>query len=153
MRGSNPLFVDSTKFSGDGIRTQFELSGVLPYEDEKVFAKVTNRDGHSQLVPLHPNAEGLFLGSIYLKHQEEITYHFYIKADDLEVYKSPEKRERAGYMIVSEWEPVEGQETFKAKREELEQEIGSEEPLPEFEAQKKSLMSAVEAMESFFAEP
>ncbi|MCB0384022.1 MAG: hypothetical protein KDD43_01415 [Bdellovibrionales bacterium] len=151
MRGSNPLFVDSTKFSGDGIRTQFELSGILPYEGEKVFAKVTNREGHDQIVPLHGNEAGLFFGSIYLKHQEEITYQFYVKADDEVVFESKAVKGRASYLVIAEWDPV-GEEfpDRETIRPSAEKEL---EPLPEFEAQKKSLMNAVQAMENFFAEP
>ncbi|MCB0364980.1 MAG: hypothetical protein H6624_12080 [Bdellovibrionaceae bacterium] len=151
MRGSNPLFVDSTKFSGDGIRTQFELSGVLPYEDEKVFAKVTNREGHDQIVPLHGNEKGLFFGSIYLKHQEEITYRFYIKDEEEVVFESKPVSGRAGYLVIADWDPIAQQ---FPKREKVKP--GSEtdpEPLPEFEAQRKSLMNAVQAMENFFPEP
>ncbi|MCC7403648.1 MAG: hypothetical protein IT288_04540 [Bdellovibrionales bacterium] len=150
MRRNNPLFVDSTKFSGDGIRTLFELSGLVLYEGERVVARVTDKNGHEQIVPLHETERHIFVGSIYLKHQEEITYLFAVKSGEGVLFETALIQGRASYLIASEWKPLRPavtHTTFKPKALNIEIE-----PLPEFEAQKKSLMNAVQAMESYFAE-
>lgn len=155
MKGNNPLFVDSTKFAGDGIRTQFELSRLFLYEGERAIAKVVNLDGHSQIVPLHENQSLSFSGSIYLRHQEEISFQFIIKKEDKELFHSAEYKGRATYLISETWEPVIGWNTTVREvkpKPKVPSRILSE-PLPEFEAQRKSLLSAVEALENFFSEP
>lgn len=155
MKGNNPLFVDSTKFAGDGIRTQFELGKLILYDGEKAFAKVINLDGHPQIVPLHENQPTVFSGSIYLRHQEEIRFQFFIKREDRILFRSSEYRGRAAYLISETWEPlkeiINQEPTSSAKLVQ-----GSKiltEALPEFEAQRKSLLSAVEALHNYFPEP
>lgn len=156
MKSSNPLFVDSTKFAGDGVRTQFELTKVLLYEGEKAFAKVINNDGHPQIVPLHEAHPGVFSGSIYLRHLEEIRYLFFIKFEDRILLSSREYSRRAAYLISESWEPL-PKLHLRPASEPSPVKVAAKakmlvDPLPEFDAQRKVLASAVEALENFFPE-
>lgn len=160
VKSHNPLFVDSTKFAGDGIRTQFELAGLILYEGEKVHAQVVNGNDHQQIVPLHENQVGIFSGSIYLKHQEEIRFQFIIKNEDKILFMSAERTGRATYLITENWEPIKSFSGFYPKFGDSFESLTSvhsdncekkeETPLPEFDSQRKVLQSAVEAIETYF---
>lgn len=102
---SNPLFVDSTRFHGDLISTQFELRRVFIYDGESLFVVVTRDQGDSRRFPMKLVEEGVYGGRVHLNHQTLITYRFEIESNSKIEFSSRSYRARVQYAIVTDWEP------------------------------------------------
>lgn len=102
---NNPLFVDSTKFHGDLIATQVELRNVLIYDDEALFAIVTNHKGESKRLAMRPLDERGYEARIHLHHQTVVTYRFVIEKEGRAFMFSRAEKARAQYAIIADWEP------------------------------------------------
>lgn len=106
MAKANPLFIDSTKMTGDSIGTQFELSGVAIYEDEELFVLITNSLGEVTQMPLHINGDFNYQTKAWLRHQKSFTYQYVIDKGGQRFLQSVAKQARAQYAILDSWEPV-----------------------------------------------
>ncbi len=106
MAKSNPLFVDSTKMTGDSIGTQFELSAVGLYEDEELFVLITNQLGEVTQMPLKLNGDGNYQTKAWLRHQKSFTYQYVIEKSGQRFLQSVPKQARAQYAILDKWDPV-----------------------------------------------
>ena len=106
MTKSNPLFVDSTKMTGDSIGTQIELSGIALYEDESVLVMITNHLGEVRQVSMTLNEDLCYQTRVWLSHQKSFTYQFVVAKGEQRVLESVPKRARAQYAILDVWEPV-----------------------------------------------
>ncbi len=106
MAKANPLFIDSTKMTGDSIGTQFELSGVGLYEDEEIFVLITNALGEVTQMPLKMNADCNYQTKAWLRHQKSFYYQYVIEKNGQRFLQSVAKQARAQYAILDKWEPV-----------------------------------------------
>ncbi len=106
MAKSNPLFVDSTKLSGDSIGTQIELGQIGLYEGEELYVLITNHLGEVRHVTMNLNSELTYQTRVWLNHQKTFAYQFVIQKDGKRILQSVEKKARAQYAIVDRWEPV-----------------------------------------------
>lgn len=106
MEKYNPLFVDSTKFRGDLIRSNFELKNVMVYDDEELFVVITDRNGtrESKLKWLENSTS--FEANIHLPHQALISYQFVIRKGEQKVYQSVVFEGQAQYAMTQDWMPV-----------------------------------------------
>jgi hypothetical protein len=100
---SNPLFFDSTKFTGETIATHIELTTQLTHESDQVYAIIQSRFGYEDRIPLKKMAEGKYKGQVWLEHQQKINYFFVIKKKDGEELKSENFEGRASYYIIHNW--------------------------------------------------
>lgn len=106
MAKANPLFIDSTKMTGDSIGTQFELSRVALYEDEELFVLITNSLGEVTQMPLKINADLNYQTKAWLRHQKSFSYQYVIEKKGTRFLQSVSKQARAQYAIIDIWEPV-----------------------------------------------
>ena len=107
MTKSNPLFVDSTKFHGEQIGTKIELNRILVYNDEKVIAVVTDHEGKAQRIPMEPTEEnGRYEARVWLSHQKPVTYRFVIERNGSAQLRTAERKSRAQYAIIEDWDPI-----------------------------------------------
>lgn len=106
MAKSNPLFVDSTKMTGDSIGTQIELSRVALYEDEILKVIVTNHLNEVICEQMNLNEEMNYQTRVWMRHQKSFTYQFVIEKGDTRVLQSAPKQVRARYAILDQWTPV-----------------------------------------------
>ncbi len=106
MAKANPLFIDSTKMTGDSIGTQFELSAVCLYEDEELFVFITNQTGEVTQMPLKMNADLNFQTKAWLRHQKSFSYQYVIEKGGQRFLQSVSRQARAQYAILDVWEPV-----------------------------------------------
>jgi hypothetical protein len=102
---SNPLFVDSTRFHGDAIMSQFELRQVLIFDGETVFVAVSPHKGDFRRIAMRPQDDGSFGTKVSLHHQTLISYRFEIEKDGLIIMTSRDYRTRVQYAIISDWKP------------------------------------------------
>jgi hypothetical protein len=102
---SNPLFIDSTKFHGDLISTQFELRRILVYEGETIFVVISRDQGDSRRFPMKLMDDGSYSARMHLNHQTLITYRFEIEIEGKVIFSSASYRARVQYAIVNDWEP------------------------------------------------
>lgn len=106
MSKANPLFVDSTKFHGDLISTQIELTRVLLYDDEAVFVIVTDHKGLSRRTAMKPSDdERAYEARVHLSHQTLVTFQFVIEKDGRWFMQSNPYKTRVQYALVETWEP------------------------------------------------
>lgn len=103
---SNPLFVDSTKMTGDSIGTQFELGKILIYDEDSLHVCVTLPGGEVTEMKMTLNAEGNFQAKVWLRHQKSFSYQFVIERDGKRILQSVARQARAQYAILDQWEPV-----------------------------------------------
>ena len=108
MTKTNPLFVDSTKFHGDPIATQIELQKVIPYDDERLVAIVTNHQGISRRIEMTLSEAQNFEARLSLNHQQPITCQFFIEKQGVTLFHSRPYKGRAQYALIQEWEPLPG---------------------------------------------
>lgn len=106
MAKSNPLFVDSTKFHGDSIGTQIELSKIALYEGEELAVLITNHLGEVRQIKMSINEDCNYQSKVWLSHQKTFTYQFVIHIEEKRILQSAEKKARAQYAIVDQWQPV-----------------------------------------------
>ncbi|MBC86068.1 MAG: hypothetical protein CL677_02725 [Bdellovibrionaceae bacterium] len=108
MSKSNPLFVDSTKIGSDSIGCRIELSKLTIENGQSVYAKFCDASGFEESTQLqkHPE-EDIYFGKIWLNHQQEITFQFYIM-NEAGIHKvSKTNQAKATYIIESDWEDSE----------------------------------------------
>lgn len=105
VRKLNPLFVDSTKFQGDSIPTQVELSGILLYPEEIVVMTIQDSVGTKQTVTLAEHEGNTCNGRVWLKHQQEITYRYDVQKRGQVLFSSRPQTIRASYAIMDAWNP------------------------------------------------
>jgi len=103
---SNPLFIDSTKFHGDVICTQFDLRHILIYDDETVFVIVNTAEGESTRMPMKALDEGGYSARVHLNHQTLISYRFEIEKAGSAFLYSRGFKTRVQYAIVTDWSPT-----------------------------------------------
>lgn len=106
MKRSNPLFVDSTRTQGEDIATQIELNHIAPYLGEEIYVKVTDKAGAEQVSVLERRNDHQAVGFVLLKHQQEITFQFFVARSGKPVFMSNPRSTRATYLIADNWEPV-----------------------------------------------
>lgn len=106
MAKANPLFIDSTKMTGDSIGTQFEVSRVAVYENETLVVLITNHLNEVTRTPLNINADLEYQTRVWLGHQKTFTYQFAIEKGGQRILQSVPKKARAQYAILEKWEPV-----------------------------------------------
>jgi len=99
MKKANPLFVDSTKMSGDTVATKVELRGITPFDGELIQVKVTERSGDQQSVDLERKDDTLVTGYIILHHQQEFVYEFTVSRMGEILHKTEPKSIRAFYVL------------------------------------------------------
>lgn len=105
MTKNNPLFNDSTKFHGDVICTQIELKNVLLHDDEILLVLITNHQDVSRRMQMKPLDDRTYEAKIHLNHQTPVTYRFVIEKDGERVFQSANRKARAQYALIEEWEP------------------------------------------------
>jgi hypothetical protein len=112
----NPLFLDSTKGYGESVGTRIELSGPSLQPGERVFIRIQDQFGRDQVIPLAVEqntdeapivsaVENLYVGRIWLTHQQRIHYQFFIEKNDLTVSSSEQFESIATHMIIESWSP------------------------------------------------
>ncbi|MGE4133579.1 MAG: hypothetical protein AB7F86_18225 [Bdellovibrionales bacterium] len=106
MIKANPLFVDSTKMTGETIGTHVELNGVAVYEEETLFVLITDHLGGTQQFAMHLNDELVYRARVWLSHQRTFSYQFVIVRGDLILLESASKQARAQHAVTDRWEPV-----------------------------------------------
>jgi hypothetical protein len=114
MTKMNPLFVDSTKFQGDTIASQIELSDVFVYDDELVFVLMTNHLGVRSKSPMKRVTEWTFEARMHLNHQKTVAYQFVIEKEGAIVMQSAVHKSRAQYAIIEKWQPCLEPEAIEA---------------------------------------
>lgn len=106
MSKANPLFIDSTKMTGDLIGTLVELEKVVLYEGETLYVLVTLKTGEVQHLPMTVNDELNYQTRVWLNHQKTFTYQFAIGQGDKRILETAPKQARAQHAIIEEWQPV-----------------------------------------------
>lgn len=106
MAKVNPLFQDSSISKGTNIRTQFELKKVFLNPEEKIFLSVLDKN-ERKIVELKRIDEksGTYSASLWLKHKQEITYHFFIMVSDKIIQVSDTRMGVAMYTLMEIWTP------------------------------------------------
>lgn len=100
----NPLFVDSTKFRGDSILTQFELKDFDKPGPLDLQVRVDRESGEEQWITLVPVKNRSWIGRIYLEHQEKIRFQFCLLKNEKVLAQSENRKSEASYLIESFWE-------------------------------------------------
>lgn len=134
MSKSNPLFVDSTKIGSDSITTRIELSGVELSDGQSVYIKYTDISGAEQSSLLKPSEhEQLFVGKVWMNHQQEVEMRFYIMGPSGIEKTSRVYLEKATYLLELKWDDaaVQGEITLpsivkKAPKESTAEEVMGE---------------------------
>lgn len=106
MTKTNPLFVDSTKFQGDLIATQFELKGLVVYDTEALYVVVTNEQGIAMRVQMKSMEKDGYEARVHLNLQTPITYQFVIEKEGRRILQSIPQKARVQYALVEDWRPV-----------------------------------------------
>ncbi len=106
MAKANPLFIDSTKMTGDSIGTQFEVSKIAIYEDEVLVVLITNHLNEVTRTLMNLNEDMGYQARVWLGHQKTFTYQFAIEKGGQRILQSIAKKARAQYAILEKWEPV-----------------------------------------------
>ena len=106
MTKMNPLFVDSTKFQGDLIATQFELKNLVVYDTEALYVVVTNEKGIAMRMQMKPMEKDGYEARVHLNLQTPITYQFIIESEGKRILQSVPEKTRVQYAIVEDWRPV-----------------------------------------------
>ncbi len=104
MSKLNPLFLDSTKGFGESVGTRIELTGPTLLPGEELFARIRDNFGRDQQISLKLE-DGTFVGRIWLTHQQNITYQFYIEKDGVQIASSESKQILALHMLIEQWTP------------------------------------------------
>lgn len=106
MSKSNPLFVDSTKLRGDLIGSQIELRNCMIYDDEQLFAVVTNHQGLTTRTAMKVLDYRSYDAKVHLSHQTHFTFQFVIEKNGQIEWVSAQHTARAQYAVVEMWEPL-----------------------------------------------
>jgi hypothetical protein len=106
MGKANPLFIDSTKMTGDLIGTLIELEKVVLYESETLYVLITLPSGEVQHMAMTINDDLNYQTRVWLNHQKAFTYQFAIGEGEKRILESVPKQARAQHAIVEEWVPV-----------------------------------------------
>lgn len=124
MKKHNPLFNDSTKSSGDSISTQVELSGIFQHIGEEVYVRVTDKAGNEQTAKLERKNSTQVVGYVFLRHQMEITYQFFMTRNGRPVFMTKEKTIKSSYLLEDKWEPITADDSLNyfINEEEVDQE-------------------------------
>lgn len=109
---TNPLFVDSTKMTGDSIGTQIELSRIALYEGEVLKVIVTDHMSEVTSMEMNLNEELNYQARVWMRHQKSFTYQFVIEKDQRRILQSAPKQVRAKYAILDQWTPVLAEENI-----------------------------------------
>lgn len=106
MAKANPLFIDSTKMTGDLIGTLIELKDVILYDEETLHVLITNHLGQISHQPMALNEDLNYQSRVWLNHQKNFTYQFVVAKGENRFLESVPKQARAQHAIVDEWVPV-----------------------------------------------
>ena len=107
MKKNNPLFVDSTKFHGDTVATEVELTKLLLFEGEEVFINILDGQQVVQKQKLIYESESqIYKVCVWLNYQKVIKYFFSIEQENNIVFKTQERSTKATYLIKDEWAPM-----------------------------------------------
>lgn len=99
----NPLFTDTSRVKGEPVLSAIELDGVRAIYGEKVYA-VIRQEGKSDIrQPLWHMGHGKWRAEVYLDHQVEVQYQFFLSHDGNIVDCTREKSAPASYMIADTW--------------------------------------------------
>ncbi len=104
MKKANPLFVDSTKMRGDTILTTVELFGLKTQFGSSAFVRI--RDDHAdreKVFHLEPQEDGSHRAQIFLQHQTEIRYQFFVARDEVVLATGPLETTVAGHVLSANW--------------------------------------------------
>lgn len=131
MKKVNPLFTDTSRVKGEPVLTAIELDGVRAIYGEKVYA-VLNQEGRETVrQPLWHMGHGKWRAEIYLQHQEEVRYQFFLSHEGNIVDCTKEKSSVVSYMISDTWRSI--KEEAVAETEKTANEIAARETNKEAE--------------------
>ena len=109
----NPLFVDSTKFSGDLVSMQIEVKTQTMTSPAQLRVEIYRRGEPPTQVPLvlsHPRgvAEGtvapvFWVGQVQLEHMEPFSYQLVLSSSERLDIRGPRKEGMGGYILLEEW--------------------------------------------------
>jgi len=116
---ANPLFLDSTKFRGDTVIVEIELSGVELAEGEMLFAHVRRLEGEG-LVQLQPKGLKKWSAQARMEYQQTADIEFFITFEGKTIETSDRRKVNASYVIHQKWDRVVVVELAAAMLEDLE---------------------------------
>ena len=105
MKKLNPLFVDSTKFTGDDVLTTIEFVGADIPPGASLFAKIKEPDGEEKVLILERSDQSgkIWRTRAHLPHQQEVTYSFFMTQNYEVAWTTPERSEIVSYLIQETW--------------------------------------------------
>ena len=100
---SNPLFFDSTKFRGDTVVVDIELTGVELRMNESLFARVKRAEGEA-LVQMQPKGLRKWSAQARMEYQQKAQLEFFVSLGGETLDTSDVRHIVATYMIHQKWE-------------------------------------------------
>lgn len=112
----NPLFVDSTKFSGDLVSMQIEIKARTAFPDSQIRMEILRKgDAPTQVTLVRSStasaamgeaaATGVlyWAGQIQLEHLEPFSYQLVLSSSEQLDIRGPQKEGLGGYILLDEW--------------------------------------------------
>ncbi|MBX9767724.1 MAG: hypothetical protein K2X47_10670 [Bdellovibrionales bacterium] len=112
----NPLFVDSTKFTGDLVSMQIEIKARTVFLESQLRMEIFKRgdvptqvtlvrSSSSSAAAAEAAASGVFYwaGQIQLEHLEPFSYQLVLSSSEQLDIRGPKKEGLGGYILLDEW--------------------------------------------------
>lgn len=101
---NNPLFFDSTKFRGDNVIVEIELSGAELSLGESLYAHLVLSDGSDMSVMMSAHGLRKWKCEARVEYQQRIKIQFIVKKAEDVVEKSDLRVVLATYSIQQKWQ-------------------------------------------------
>lgn len=101
---NNPLFFDSTKFRGDNVIVEIDLTGPNLNSEENLTVRIIRHDGTETLVQMSSNGERRWRAEARVEYQQRLKLEFRVQSGTEIIDRSDMRTAMASYCIPQKWE-------------------------------------------------